>query len=66
MVDMIEDVTTTGKSVLTAAELLKNSGAKVSRAISIIDREEGAKELLHENGIELIALVRISELQGRR
>ena len=62
--DIIEDVVTTGGSVLRAAEILKESGLKVSRVICVVDREEGGRENLAEAGIELIPLLRISEVKG--
>ena len=62
-VDMIEDVVTTGGSVLRAAEILKESGLNVSRVICVVDREEGGRENLAEAGIELIPLVKISEVK---
>ncbi len=62
-VDIIEDVVTTGGSVLRAAEILKESGLNVSRVICVVDREEGGRENLAEAGIELIPLVKISEVK---
>ncbi len=61
-VDIIEDVITTGGSVLKAASLLRSRGASVSRVIAVVDREQGGEKLLGENGIELISLVKISEV----
>ena len=62
--DIIEDVVTTGGSVLRAAEILKESGLKVSRVICVVDREEGGRENLAEAGIELVPLLRISEVKS--
>jgi orotate phosphoribosyltransferase len=59
---LVEDVTTTGSSVLKAAEIIKNEGGIVNKVIVVVDREEGAIELLKENGISLIPLVRVSEM----
>ncbi len=61
-VDIIEDVVTTGGSVLRAVEILRNAGLKVRRVICVVDREEGGKENLEKVGVELIPLVRASEL----
>ncbi|MHB8361072.1 MAG: orotate phosphoribosyltransferase [Thermoplasmataceae archaeon] len=61
-VDILEDVVTTGGSVLKAAELLKASGLKVGKVITVIDREEGGRQLLENNGIKMECLVRISEI----
>jgi orotate phosphoribosyltransferase len=58
----VEDVTTTGSSLLRAAEIIREEGGKVERALVVVDREEGAYELLKENGLELIPLVKVSEM----
>ena len=62
--NIIEDVVTTGGSVLRAAEILKESGLKVSRVVCVVDREEGGKENLAKAGIELISLLKISEVKS--
>ena len=59
---LVEDVTTTGSSLLKAAEIIREEGGKVERALVVVDREEGACELLKENGLELVPLVKISEM----
>ncbi len=61
-IDMIEDVVSSGLSIANAAEVLRQSGAEISRAICVVDREEGGSELLASKGIELIPLVRRSEI----
>lgn len=62
--DIIEDVVTTGNSVLKAAELLKRNGAKVSKVICVVDREEGGRQLLSSNHIMFTSIFRASELIG--
>ncbi|MFZ3382700.1 MAG: orotate phosphoribosyltransferase [Candidatus Methanoperedens sp.] len=59
---MVEDVATTGGSVLKAIKLLKEEGLVIRHVIVVVDREEGATEALADEGVELIPLVRISEL----
>lgn len=61
-IEIIEDVVTTGNSVLKAATYLRENGASVSRVFCVVDREEGGKELLQENGLELHPIIRISEI----
>ncbi len=61
-VDIIEDVVTTGGSVLRAIRLLRDAGLKVNRVICVVDREEGGKENLEKEGVELISLVKAHEL----
>lgn len=53
---LVEDVTTTGGSALKAAEAVWSMGCTVVKAVTIVDRLEGAKENLKAKGIELVAL----------
>jgi len=62
VVDIVEDVVTTGGSVIRAVKILRDSGLKVERVICVVDREEGGKENLEKEGVELIPLVRAREL----
>ncbi|AFK22533.1 orotate phosphoribosyltransferase [Pyrococcus sp. ST04] len=59
---LVEDVTTTGGSVLRAAKILENEGAKVVGIFVVVDREEGAKENIEKEGYKLYPLVLVSEL----
>lgn len=61
-VEIIEDVVTTGNSVLKAANYLRENGAIVEKVFCVVDREEGGVELLKENGIELYPIIKISEI----
>jgi orotate phosphoribosyltransferase len=61
-VDMIEDVVTTGNSLLKAVNLVRTNGGIVKRAICVVDRLEGGSDLLKEHGVQLIPLVKISEI----
>lgn len=53
---IVEDVVTTGGSILKAVESARNEGYIVKNTICIVDREEGGKENLKKNGIDLISL----------
>jgi orotate phosphoribosyltransferase len=59
---MLEDVTTSGGSVIDAIEIVKETGAEVRYVICVVDREEGAKENLKEISTELLPLVTASDL----
>ncbi len=59
---LVEDVTTTGSSLLKSAEIIKKEGGEVKRALVVVDREEGAKEMLKEHGLILEPLVKVSEM----
>jgi orotate phosphoribosyltransferase len=60
---LVEDVTTTGGSLLDAVEVLRRAGARVERAVSVVDREQGAEEKLAAAGVRLESLARLSELR---
>lgn len=59
---VVEDVATTGSSILKSVIAVRDGGGIVKEAIAVVDREEGARQLLKDNGIELLSLVKISEL----
>ena len=59
---VVEDVVTTGGSVLTAIDAVKSIGAEVRKTLVIVDREEGGDEVFREMGIELYPIFKISEL----
>lgn len=59
---VLEDVSTTGSSVIHAVERLREVGAVVDKAIVFIDRGQGATESLKEIGVDLIAIYRVSDI----
>ncbi|HET7325374.1 MAG TPA: orotate phosphoribosyltransferase [Halococcus sp.] len=59
---VLEDIATTGQSALDAVRALRDAGAIVERVLVVVDREEGARETLTEENVELDALVSASEL----
>lgn len=60
---VVEDAMTTGGSALEAIRVLREEGAQVLAALTVVDREEGAAEALADAGIPtLLRLVRASEL----
>ena len=59
---LIDDLVTTGKSILRAAKAIRESGGIVNHAVVLIDREEGGKQNLEANGILLHSVTTISEL----
>jgi orotate phosphoribosyltransferase len=59
---LVEDVTTTGFSLIKAVDIIRQEGGKVERALVVVDREEGAYESLQEHGVELTPLVRVGEM----
>lgn len=59
---IIEDVMTSGASILETSSSLKAEGLHVEDAIVVINREQGGKQKLKENGIELYSLISIFDL----
>ena len=53
---MVEDVTTTGQSVMKAIDMVRAEGGDVKRVITIVDREAGASENLKREGILLVPI----------
>jgi orotate phosphoribosyltransferase len=53
---IVDDVTTTGGSVLAAVEAAREAGASVRTVVTIVDRLEGAAVNLAKAGLKLIAL----------
>lgn len=61
-VAVVEDIVTTGNSVIKAIEAVRGAGASVNKALVIVDREEGAREAFRKLGIPLFSIFSISEL----
>ncbi len=61
-VAMLEDVVTTGGSLLTACERVKDAGFTIGMLCTVLDREEGGNEAIKAAGYELHSLFRRSEL----
>lgn len=61
---VLEDVVTTGKSALQAVERLQAAGYKVLQIISLVDRNQGGRELYQSQRLKFQALFTIEELQG--
>ncbi len=59
---VVDDVATTGQSLLSSAEALKSLGAKVVAAAVIVDREQGAEEALASAGIKLYSLIKVTKM----
>lgn len=60
---LVEDVTTTGKSLLKAIDAIENNKGIVKRAFVVVDRSEGALENFKNKGIELEPLLSIEDFQ---
>ncbi|MDE1858162.1 MAG: hypothetical protein KGI26_03735 [Thaumarchaeota archaeon] len=59
---VVGDLSTSGRTVLTAAHAIEDEGGHVSAAVVLIDRLEGAREKLSKEGIALHAVTDMVEL----
>jgi orotate phosphoribosyltransferase len=59
---LVEDVTTSGGSAIYGIRALRDAGAQADRVVTVVDREQGAEELLKKQGVSLFSLVKISEI----
>lgn len=59
---ILEDVITTGSTVVHAAKRVRETGAKVSKVMCLVDREEGGTDALRKAGLECIPLFTATEL----
>src|SRR5439155_14504067 len=62
---LVDDVITSGKDILDAAQTLRAEGGVVEDDLVLVDREEEGREHLFNAGMKLHAVTRISELARR-
>ena len=58
---IIDDVATTGKSLVESIQKLSGQKVKVIAAFVVVDREEGAKEILAKYNLPLFSIFKLSE-----
>ena len=59
---VIDDLITTGDSLLKGIAFLKAAGIRVRSAVVLIDREQGGKKALHEQGYTLHSAITLSRM----
>ena len=59
---LVEDVTTSGGSAFYGISALRSAGARADRVVTVVDREQGAGEMLRQQGVRLLPLVKVSEI----
>ncbi len=59
---LFDDVVTTGKSIVQSIDVLSAMNLKAAKAVCIVDRKEGAREILAQKGCELIAIFTIDDI----
>ena len=61
IVIVLEDVTTTGNSLINAVKAVSENGGLVKKAYVIVDRNEGAIDNLKKEGVDLEPLVTVKD-----
>ncbi len=59
---VVEDVVTTGGSVIAAAKEIEALGGKVTAVVGVLDREQGGRENIVAAGYRYVPIVKLSEL----
>jgi uridine monophosphate synthetase len=58
---VIEDVTTSGSSIIETKDTLKDEQVVVNHSVVVLDRQQGAESSLHANGIKLWSILNLKE-----
>lgn len=61
---LLDDVLTTGGSVLRAVKPVQELGCRVERVLVIVDRQEGGRENLEQAGLSVSAILTREELEN--
>lgn len=61
---VLDDVLTTGGSVLKAVGVLREAGYGVKRVLVIVDRQEGGRENLEKAGLEVLSILDRGDLES--
>ncbi|MGE3920275.1 MAG: orotate phosphoribosyltransferase [Gammaproteobacteria bacterium] len=59
---LIEDVVTTGSSIITTINHLKDVGIVTTQVAALVDREQGGREALKEIGCEFTSVCTLKEI----
>jgi len=60
---IVDDVVTTGKSIIQAIEKAEDAGLKVLKVVALVDREEGGGEKIASLGYEFAAVFTFTEIK---
>lgn len=61
-VAVIEDTITTGSSARKAVEAVRAAGGTVVGVLALVDREEGGREALEAEGLDVVSLTRAAQI----
>jgi orotate phosphoribosyltransferase len=59
---MVDDLITSGDSLLQGMVMLESAGLRVSEAVVLLDREQGGREMLQSKGYRLTSAMTLDEM----
>lgn len=59
---LLEDVVTTGGTLLTACQRVKDAGLEIAGILCVLDREEGGRDNIEQAGYDLVSIFTRKEL----
>ena len=59
---MVDDLITSGDSLLQGMVMLESAGLRVSEAVVLLDREQGGREMLQSKGYKLMSAMTLDEM----
>ena len=59
---LVDDVLTSGGTLVAAAKRVREAGVEVTKAICLVDRQEGGAEALQAEGVEVMAIFTAADL----
>ncbi len=62
---IVDDVITTGESIVKAIEAVKEVGCEVVKIVVVVDRHEGGSKLLEDKGYDFISVLDLSPSSGK-
>lgn len=63
---IVEDVTTSGGSVIKSIQILRENNAEIEKVLVVVDRESGAREKLEKLEVEFIPLLSVSDILKKK
>ena len=61
---VVEDVITTGSSVLDTKRVLQDVGVEVSHVVVLLDREQNGRQNIEKEGVTCLCAMTLSQLMG--
>ena len=59
---VIEDVTTSGGSVVKTIQILRENNAEIDKVLVVVDRESGTREKIQKLDVNFVSLISVSEI----